>query len=75
MQDPTPEPTAIRRYKKQIESSLANQAALAEQLTSAKPSSFRGSRAIGQNVDVENIRSSTHRENFLGHSILARESN
>ncbi|GME40414.1 hypothetical protein GTA08_BOTSDO08246 [Neofusicoccum parvum] len=31
----------------------------------------RGSAAIGDNVDVENIRNSNHRENYLGHSILA----
>lgn len=33
----------------------------------------RGSQAIGDNVDVEGIRSSNHRENYLGHSILARK--
>lgn len=42
--------------------------------TCATNAPVRGSQAIGDNVDVEGIRSSNHRENYLGHSILARKS-
>ncbi|EKG21064.1 hypothetical protein MPH_01608 [Macrophomina phaseolina MS6] len=38
---------------------------------SVRKEGSRGSQAIGDNVDVEGIRSSNHRENYLGHSILA----
>lgn len=38
---------------------------------SVRKDGSRGSQAIGDNVDVEGIRSSNHRENYLGHSILA----
>lgn len=40
----------------------------------ANDTTVRGAAAIGDAVDLDSIRNSNHRENYLGHSILARKS-
>ncbi|KAL1640508.1 hypothetical protein SLS58_006858 [Diplodia intermedia] len=69
--DPTPEPEKIRHFKKSLENCYKKQAELENRRENAKPARSRGSQAIGANVNVENIRNSSHREHYLGHSVIA----